>query len=190
VADSKIARVYAGALYQAASEEGRVDDVRRDLGAFVQAVRESPLLQQLLLAEDVSDPRKKAVLLELTDGGEDMVRNFLLLLVDKSREPELEDTYRRFVALAEQAAGLVHVRVVTAVPLTPELEQALTAKLESALQKKVELATQVDEDILGGLELQVGDRVADASIRYRLRKLRESLIRPMANLEESVETAS
>jgi F-type H+-transporting ATPase subunit delta len=134
VADSKIARVYAEALYQAAAEGGRVDDVRRDLGSFVEAIRKSAPLQQLLLAEDVADPRKKEVLLELTEGGEQMMRNFLLLLVDKSRESELEDMYRRFVALAEEAAGLVHVRVVTAVALTPELGQALTAKLESTLK--------------------------------------------------------
>jgi F-type H+-transporting ATPase subunit delta len=190
VAESKIARVYARALYQAAAEEGRVDDVRRDLGALVQAVQDSSPLRQLLLAEDISDPRKKGILLELTDGGEPMVRNLLQLLVDKSREPELEATYQRFVALAEQAAGIVHVEVVTAVPMTPELARTLTAKLEAVLQKKVELATAVDEDILGGLKLQIGDKIADASVRYRLRELRESLISPMASLEESVETAS
>lgn len=190
MADSKIARVYAEALYQAAAEEGSVDDVRRDLGAFVQAAYDSPPLQELLLAEDISDPKKKRVLLELTEGGEEMVRNLLQLLVNKSREVELEGTYRRFVTLAEQAAGIVHVHVVTAVPLTETLEQTVTAKLESALQKNVELTATVNKDILGGLKLQIGDKVADASIRYRIKKLRESLISPMASLEESVETAS
>ena len=48
----------------------------------------------------------------------------------------------------------------------------------------------VDEDMLGGLKLRIGDRVADASVRHRLEKLRELLISPMASLEGSVEAAS
>jgi len=116
--------------------------------------------------------------------------NLLCLLVDKSRESALAETYQAYVDLVERAAGLVHVEVVSAVPLTPELQQALKSKIESSLHKTVELAMTVDEDVLGGLKLRIGGRVADASVRYRLEKLRESLISPMASMEGSVEAAS
>jgi F-type H+-transporting ATPase subunit delta len=88
VNEGKIARVYATALYQAAAEEGRVEQVRRDLGEFVQAMESSGELRQFLVAEEISDGRKKEALLELTEGGDELVRNFLRLLVDKSRESE------------------------------------------------------------------------------------------------------
>ena len=117
MSESKIARVYATALYQAADEEGRVEQVRRDLGEFVQAVEASAELRQLLVTEEISDAKKKEVLLELTEGGDELVRNLLRLLVDKSRESEVAGIYRAFVELVEQAQGLVHVEVVTAVPL-------------------------------------------------------------------------
>ncbi len=111
-------------------------------------------------------------------------------MVDKNRESEVAGIYRAFVALVEQAQGLVHVEVVTAVPMPPTLQEALRAKIESSLGKTVELTLSVDKEILGGLRLRIGDRVADASVRHRLERLRESLISPMASLEGSVETAS
>lgn len=186
----KIARVYATALYQAAEEEGRVEQVRRDLGEFVEAVESSGELRQFLVAEEISDARKKEALLEITEGGDELVRNFLRLLVDKSRESELSDAYQALVGLVEKAQGLVRVEVVTALPLPVPLEHALRAKIESSLKKTVEMTLTVDKEILGGLRLRIGDRVADATVRHRLERLRELLISPMASLEGSVEAAS
>jgi F-type H+-transporting ATPase subunit delta len=165
LSQSKISRVYAISLYEAAVDEGRVEAVRRDLGAFVEALKSSAELRHLLVAEEINDAQKTAVLMELTEGGDELVRNFLRIIVDKSRESELTDVYDGFVELDEKAKGIVHVEVVTAVDMT-------------------------DKEILGGLRLRIGDRIADASVRYRLDTLRELLTSPMASLEGSVETAS
>lgn len=190
MAESKVATVYATALYEAASEEGRVEDVRRDLGEFVQALEDSPELRQFLVAEEISDVRKTQVLMELTEGGDELARNLLRLLVDKSRESEVTAIYRAYVALVEKARRLVHVEVVSAVPLTAALQDALRSKIEKSLNKTVELSLTVDKEIIGGLRLRVGDQVADASVRHRLESLRTMLITPMASLEGSVEAAS
>lgn len=190
MSQSKVSRVYATALYEAAVEARRVDAVRRDLGSFVKAMEESSELRQFLVAEGISDHQKKDVLLTLTDGGDELFRNLLRLVVDKSRESELANVYEGFVELVERAEGIVHVEVVTAVPLPPALEKTLKAKIESSLQKNVELTTTVDKEILGGLKLRIGDRVADGSVRHRLERLRELLTSPMASLEGSVEVAS
>lgn len=190
MSQSKVSRVYATALYEAAQEEGRTEAVHRDLGAFVTAMDESPELRRLLTAEEISDAQKKQNLLELTEGGDELVRNLLRLMVDKSREADLVDVYDGFVELVEEAEGIVHVEVVTAVPLTAALEEALKAKIESSLRKTVELTLTVDKEILGGLRLRIGDRIADASVRHRLERLREVLNSPMASLEGSVEAAS
>lgn len=190
MAESKIARVYATALYEAAEEEGRVEQVLRDLGEFAQAMEASADLRQLVAAEEISDLRKTQVLMELTEGGDELVRNLLRLLVDKSRESELSGIHRAFVGLVEKARGIVHVEVVSAVPLTASVQDALRAKIESSLKKTVQLSLTVDEEILGGLRLRIGDRVADASVRYRLERLRETLIVSIASLEGSVEAAS
>jgi F-type H+-transporting ATPase subunit delta len=190
VSESKIARVYATALYQAAQEEGRVEQVRRDLGEFVQAIDASSGLKTLLAAEEITDLKKTEVLMELTEGGDGLVRNLLRLMVDKSRESEIPATYRAYVGLVEQAEGLVHVEVVSAVPIPDDLQHVLKTKIESSLSKMVELTLTVDKEILGGLRVRIGDRIADATVRHRLEQLREILITPMASLEGSVEAAS
>lgn len=183
MSENRVARVYATALYEAASEEGRIDEVRRDLGEFVQAMGSSPELRQFLAAEEISDLEKSKVLMELTDGGDELMRNLLRVMVDKNREDEIQATYRAFVELVEKAQGLVHVEVVSAVPLSSELQKALKQRVESSLKKTVELTLKVDREILGGLRLRIGDRVADASVRHRLEQLREVLTTPMASLE-------
>jgi F-type H+-transporting ATPase subunit delta len=190
MSEGKVARVYGTALYEAAEEEGRIEAVRRDLGEFVQALESSAELRQFLSAEEISDLRKTEVLMELTEGGDELVRNLLRLMVDKNRESELSATYRAFIELVERAQGIVHVEVVTAVPLAQSLREALRTKMESALKKKVELTMTVDEEIIGGLRLRVGDRIVDASVRHHLERLREVLVTPMTGLEGSVEAAS
>jgi F-type H+-transporting ATPase subunit delta len=182
--------VYAKALYEAASEAGRTEQIRRDPGEFVRAAASSAELRHLLVTDEISNPKKKEILLELTEGGEDMVRNLLRLLVDKSRESEVSAIYRAFVGLVEEAQGLVHVEVVSAVQLPAEIQETLRAKIAASLGKTIELKLSVDKELLGGLKLRIGDKVADASVRHRLERLRESLISPVASLEGSVETAS
>ncbi len=183
MSENKIARVYGTALYQAAQEAGRVEQVRRDLGEFVQAISLSPDLKSLLAAKEITDHKKTEVLMELTEGGDDLMRNLLRLMVDKGREQDISGVYREFVALVEEAQGLVRVEVVSAVPVPADLQQALKKKIESSLAKTVELTMTVDEAILGGLRLRIGDRVADASVRHRLEQLREILVTPTASLE-------
>jgi F-type H+-transporting ATPase subunit delta len=183
VIETKVARVYATALYQAANEAGRVDKVRSDLGEFVQAIDSSPELKTLLAAEQITDLKKTEVLMDLTEGGDELVRNLLRVMVDKSRETEVPATYHAFVDLVEKAQGLVRVEVVSAVPMPENLQKVLREKIETSLKKTVELTLTVDKEILGGLRLRIGDRVADASVSHHLEQLRELLITPMASLE-------
>src|SRR5665811_1671510 len=87
---TRIARVYAGALYEAAVDAGKVDEVRGDLTAFVDALAQSAELRAFLLNERLPGEEKKQALMQMTEGGEALVRNFLRVLVDKHRESVLE----------------------------------------------------------------------------------------------------
>jgi F-type H+-transporting ATPase subunit delta len=114
----------------------------------------------------------------------------LRLLVDKDRESVLEEAFEVFVQRAEDDAGVVKVELATAVPVPDAMRDRLVESLESSLGKKVELTLTVDETVLGGVKLRIGDRIADASLRHRLEGLRARLVSPTARLEGSVEAAS
>jgi F-type H+-transporting ATPase subunit delta len=190
VSETRIARVYAGALYEAAVEADAVDAVRGDLTAFAGALAESVELRALLLDEQMSGELKKGVLMQLTEGGESLVRNFLRVLVDKRRESVFEEACGLFVQRAEADAGILKVELATAVPVPEAMRTGLLKTLESSLGKKVQLTLTVDEAVLGGAKLRIGDRIADASLRHRLEGLGARLVGHTARLEGSVEAAS
>ncbi|NLT34919.1 MAG: ATP synthase F1 subunit delta [Gaiellales bacterium] len=190
MSDAKIARVYAEALFQAASEAGRTQAVRNDLASFVAAARGSEQLQEFFQNQSLPEESRKRVVMELAAGADPLVRNFLRVLIDKRREDVLEEAGRHYQQRVEAADNRVTVELTTARPISKELQAEVRSSLESSLQSTVELMLAVDESILGGAKLRIGDKIADASIRHRLDQLRARLISPTAKLEGSVEAAS
>jgi F-type H+-transporting ATPase subunit delta len=191
VEDTRIARVYAEALFDAANEVGAVEPVRRDLREFVEALHESSELHAFFyLDENITLPDKSRVVMQLTEGGDPRFRNFLRVIVDKSREPVLEEVDRLYNDLVERAAGVVKVELTTALALTDSVKEDLTKHFETSLGKTVEATYLVDESLIGGVKLRVGDRIADASVRHKFDQLRARLEKSTAKLEVSVEAAS
>lgn len=190
MSEARIARVYADALFRAAEEAGRVQQVRRDLHAFAQAVREHDELCSALSNKDLPAESRKRLVLQLTEGADPLVRNLLRLLVDKHREAILEELDVIFGELVDRASGVVKVVVTTARPLSSTSVKEVKESLEGALGETVELELAVDESIIGGAKLRIEDRIVDGSVRKRLEQLRARLISPTAKLEGSVEAAS
>jgi F-type H+-transporting ATPase subunit delta len=172
---SVVDRVYANALFEAALEKGRLEPVREQLQQIVAAEAEVPELRELLRNPQL-DPRARAAALEdVLSGGEDLVRNFLLLLADKGRTGSLEDIAREFERLIAEHEGVVHAQLTTAVELSDEEARKLLDQIEQASGRKVEATRTVDPDLIGGIVLQVGSHRLDASVRGRLERLRREL---------------
>src|SRR5207253_158237 len=111
-------RVYARALFDAVVEEDRLEPVREQLGQVVAAEAEVPELRELLRNPQL-DPRARAAALEdLLAGGEELLRNFLLVLVDKGRTGQLEEIAREFERLVAEHEGIVNAELTTAVELS------------------------------------------------------------------------
>ena len=168
-------RVYARALFDAALGENRLQLVREQLAQVVAAEREVPELRELLRNPQV-DPRARAAALEdMLSGGDELLRNFLLVLVDKGRTSQLEEVGREFERLVAEHEGVVHAELTTAVELSDEEARELLARIEDSTGRKVEATRRVDPDLIGGIVLQVGSHRLDASVRGRLERLRRQL---------------
>jgi F-type H+-transporting ATPase subunit delta len=173
---SVVDRVYATALFEAAREHDRLAPVRDELAQIVEAEAEVPELRELLRNPQL-DPRARASALDdLLSGGEELVRNFLLVLADKGRTGSLEEIAREFERLNAEHEGIVHAKLTTAVELSDEEAQTLLQQIEQASGRKVEAARSVDPDLIGGIVLQVGSHRLDASVRGRLERLRRELV--------------
>jgi ATP synthase F1 delta subunit len=171
----EVARVYAEALFDVAKEKGRLDEVGVQLGEFVDALDGDRDLQVFFFSPYFSSTEKVEGLKRAIDGADPELVNFLELLIEKNRMTEVFRVRRQFEQLWKQENKRIDVTVTSAVELDPAVVEKIGEEIERQTDQKVELASRVDGEILGGIVLQVGNMVLDASIRSRLEKLRKSV---------------
>jgi F-type H+-transporting ATPase subunit delta len=167
---------YAKAIFELASEEGRIEEWSREL-ALIRAVLDDPDAQAILANPSVPvETRLEAVeALDLPGIGPRGL-NLMRLLVAGRRVERIDEIVERYEVLADEAAGRVRASVTTAIPLSDADREQLAGDLSTQLGKDVRLVAHVDPAILGGLVLQVGDRLTDASVAARLDQLRRQVL--------------
>lgn len=169
------ARRYARAVFELARDEGAVDE----WGSRLAAVRDlfaTPGVSAVLANPSIAERRRReaaAGMLGERAGAEGA--NLAKLLVAANRIEDVDAILAEYRLLEDAAAGRVRATVTTAVELSPEDRDRLAADLSTRLGHEVRLTARVDPAILGGLVVQVGDRVNDASLAGRLQQLRRSL---------------
>jgi ATP synthase F1 delta subunit len=169
------ARVYAEALFDVAKEKGKLDAIGDELAQFADALDADRELQVFFFSPYFSSAEKAEGLKRAVDGADDEFVNFLELLIEKQRMPEIFRIRRQFEEMWKKENRRIDVTVTSAVELDPAVVGKIGEEIERQTGKKVDLASRVDEEILGGVVLQVGNMVLDASIRSRLEKLKKSV---------------
>jgi ATP synthase F1 delta subunit len=169
------ARVYAEALFEVAKEKGKLDAIRDELAQFADALDGDRELQVFFFSPYFSSAEKAAGLRRAVSGADRELLNFLELLIEKGRMPEVFRVRRQLDQLWKHENRRIDVTVTSAVELDRAVVEKVGEEIERQTGQKVELASRVDGEILGGIVLQVGNMVLDASIRARLEKLRKSV---------------
>jgi ATP synthase F1 delta subunit len=169
------ARVYAEALFDVAKDKGKLDAIRDELGQFVDALDGNRELQVFFFSPYFSSAEKVAGLKRAVSDADAELLNFLELLIEKQRMPEIFRIRRQLDELWKQENRRIDVTVTSAVTLEPAVVEKVGEEIERQTGQKVDLSSRVDAEILGGIVLQVGNKVLDASIRSRLEKLRKSV---------------
>jgi F-type H+-transporting ATPase subunit delta len=169
------ARVYAEALFEVGREKGKLDALQQQLAQFADAVDRDRELQVFFFSPYLSSAEKQEGIAKAITGAEPELINFLELLVDKQRMTEIFRIRRQFEELWKQENRRIDVTVTSAVELDPAVVERIGQEVARQTGEEVDLSSKVDGDILGGIVLQVGNMVLDASIRSRLEKLRKSV---------------
>jgi F-type H+-transporting ATPase subunit delta len=173
----EIARVYAEALFDVAKEKDKLDRIHDELDQFAEAMKENRDLQVFFFSPYFSTAEKRdGIERAVTDADPEFV-NFLELLAEKHRMPLIFRIQRQFEERWKEENHMLDVIVTSAVELDPEIVKKIGAEIEKQTDRSVELRSTVDENLLGGIVLQVGNMVLDASIRNRLEKLRRNIVR-------------
>ena len=168
-------QVYAKALFDAAKEKERLEQVRSDFADLVAALDESPDLRNLLRNPQIDVRAKQAGLDAVFAEADAVFRNFLRLAAEKGRLAEMDEIQREFERLVAVDERVLKVELTTAHELSKEETDEIIEQIASASGRRVEAKTSVDPDLIGGIVLQAGSYRADASVRGRLNALRQEL---------------
>jgi F-type H+-transporting ATPase subunit delta len=173
---SVVHRTYARSLFEAATEAGRLAEVREQLGDFVETVRQVPELAEILRNPQLDQRAKLAAVDAVAGDADPLVRNLLRLLIEKGRGGEIEEVGEEFERLAARQEGQLNVELTTAFELSEDEARAIVEQIQKASGRTVEATRSVDRDLIGGIVLQAGSLRVDASVRGRLERLTRELV--------------
>jgi F-type H+-transporting ATPase subunit delta len=171
----EIARVYAEALFEVAKEKGKLDTIRDELGQLADALERDRELAVFFFSPYFSTAEKRGGIERAVIDAEPELTNFLELLVEKHRMPVIFHIRRLFDEMWAEENKLLEVTLTSAVELDPEIVRRVGEEIERQTDRKVQLQSRIDDQLVGGLVLQVGNMVLDGSIRSRLEKLRKEV---------------
>ena len=173
----EIAAVYARSLFEVARDQGKLDEVREQLGQFADAMHDDRDLQVFFFSPYFSTQEKDDGLDRAVSGADPTVVNFLKLLIENHRMPVIFRVRRAYEELWEQENRLLPVQVTSAVALDPATVKQIGDRIAEQTGQRVDLSATVEPDILGGIVVRVGNQVLDASVRNRLEQLRKQVAR-------------
>jgi F-type H+-transporting ATPase subunit delta len=151
--------------------------VHEALADFAAAVQQSPELRSVLRNPQLDPTAKAEILADIAGDEEPLFKNFLLVVAEKGRAGEIEEMAAEFERLIAREERRLTVELTTARELSDEEVKAIIEQIEKAAGRKVEATRTVDPDIVGGIVLTAGSHRADASVRGRLERLRQELVR-------------
>jgi F-type H+-transporting ATPase subunit delta len=171
------ARRYAEAAFQIAARDGATDEWQERLGRLAGVLDDARMAR---LAGNPALPpaeRERVLLAALGwEGIDDPAVNLVRLLLRRGRIGLAGSIAAEFHRLVQRSRGIVGATVWAAAPLSAAEEDAVRRRLEAMTGRQVDLTVEIDPELIGGVAVRIGDRMIDASVRGRLRRLRERLV--------------
>ena len=168
---------YGDALFELALEQNELDSVAEQVDVLAQSFAENPELLKLLTHPKISKEEKISVIENIFKGRfSDDIVGFLVIITEKDRGAEIENILRYFQAKVREYKKIGVARVLSATELTKEQKKRVEKKLlQQTSYESFEVDYSVDESLIGGLVIRIGDRVVDSSIRTKLDNMAKSL---------------
>jgi F-type H+-transporting ATPase subunit delta len=177
MSQSVAAQRYALALFELAQKNGQTGPVLEDLQELKKAFQDNEQLEHLLESPRLSVTKKKELLTDLFKGANPLILNTLSVLVDRKRINEVVHLVDEFNAYANDAAGVAEAKVYSTRPLTDDENQSIsTAFARKVGKQSLRIDNIIDPNLIGGVRLQIGNRIYDSSVSAKLERLKRDLI--------------
>ncbi len=176
MAEARVGKRYAQALFQAARAGDVITSVEADLNAVANQVEQDARFREFLISPHVGREEKVKILERIfSDRITALTMSAIRLMLQKRREAEFETVRGEFVRLRREHERKVYVLVSSAERLTDDQMRRIEQKLEAASGKDIEPEFRIDPTLIGGVRVSYGDYVLDGTIRGALRRLKDRL---------------
>ena len=176
MAGARAAIRYAKAVLSLASDQNTTDVVNSEMKLIATTISQNKELSDVLKSPVVSSAVKKSVLLEVFKDSSKSILNLIDTLISNNRIDILSDVAQKYNQLFDASKGIELATVTTAVALTDDLKKKVLAKAKELTGKDIEVENIIDESIIGGFILRIGDIQYNASISNQLNKLKKEFI--------------
>jgi F-type H+-transporting ATPase subunit delta len=168
------ARRYAKAVFELAQAEGQFEQWGRRLSR-IRELFSDPEVAAVLSNPTISTDRREALVATSPHLFDEEATNLARLLIEAGRIEDAAAIEEEYQGLVDETEGRVRATVTTAIELSTHDRDRVADELSKRLHKEVKLKVVVDPRVIGGLRLQYGDRVVDATVASRLEQLRRRL---------------
>ncbi|MBD5500498.1 MAG: F0F1 ATP synthase subunit delta [Lachnospiraceae bacterium] len=173
-----VSKTYGEALFELAAEEGREEAFLEEVMTLKEILKENPDFSKLMNHPKILKEEKLAVLDEVFKGRvSDELAGFLQVIINKDRYGDINEILDYFIDEVKKLKGIGIAYVVTAVPLSAAKQKEVEERLLSTTSyQKMEMHFLVDEELIGGMVIRIGDRVVDSSIKTKLFEMQRQLL--------------
>jgi len=173
-----VSKTYGSALFDLAKEENSIDSVLEEVKAVRQAIAENKELLLLLNHPKITKEEKISVIENIFKGRvSDCVTGFLILIVEKDRYGDMDAIFDYFIEEVHEYKNIGVAYVTSAKALSGKQAKAVEDRLLQVTKYVAfEMHFSVDESLIGGMVIRIGDRVVDSSIRTKLQNMQKELL--------------
>ena len=172
---TKIGRIYAEALFELAKSAGKIGECYDNLDELNNIYRNEKVFRDFFTSPTINRDQKIAIIHEIFEGSiETLVLNLLCILIRKHRETALDNINAAYRQYRDEDINRVYAEVVTAAKMDDEVVNRLKSELTEKLDKSVIIEEKLNEKIIGGMIVRIGDNVINSSILSKLRRLRRN----------------
>ena len=172
---TKTAFRYAKATLAYANENKVSDKVAKEMQGLIELYEGSVQLNRLLSDPFLSNTKKQSILRSIVPNSSDVTKKLLNLLTSNNRLFLLKEVAKRYIQLFSEQQGELNATVISAIPLTQNLEKEIHNKLEDFSGKKIYILNKIDKSLLGGFILKIGDMEFNSSLAYKLKTFKAKL---------------
>lgn len=173
-----IAKKYARALFKAAKESNNIEKYYKEL-IDIEEILKNKDVYKIFVNRSIYLKQKMNFIDEILNGFDKEVVNFIKLIISKHRELIFDEIFDEYTKMYMDYNGIINVTLVSAHPLDANVTNNIRNRLESNFKKKVNINHMIDQSILGGLKIIIGNKVIDGTIKGKLDTL-------LKNLEKAV----